>query len=63
MKKTCLLAFFNDFHEPQLLSYFLSLKEFSMLESSALKALSIFRRCSTVLQLWMTVEWSRLPIS
>ena len=43
--------------------YFFSLKEFSMLEISAEKALSIFRRCSTALQLWMTVEWSRLPIS
>lgn len=44
-------------------NYFLSLKEFSMLEISAWKARSIFRRCSMALQLWMTVEWSRLPMS
>ena len=43
--------------------YFLSLKEFSMLEISAWKAWSTFSRCSMALQLWMTVEWSRLPIN
>ena len=43
--------------------YFFSLKEFSMLEISSRKALSTLRRCSIVLQEWITVEWSRPPIS
>ena len=45
------------------LGYFFSLKEFSMLEISSRKALSTLRRCSIVLQEWITVEWSRPPIS
>ena len=43
--------------------YFFSLKEFSMLEISSRKALSTLRRCSIVLQEWITVEWSRPPMS
>ena len=43
--------------------YDFNLNEFSMLLSSSWKALSTFSRCSMVLQLWITVEWSRFPMS
>ena len=46
-----------------IIRYFFNLKEFSMLLISAMNALSTFNRFSMVLQLWITVEWSRLPIN
>ena len=43
--------------------YCFNLKEFSMPWSSARKSLSAIMRFSTCVQLWITVEWSRLPTS
>lgn len=48
---------------PHFITYFFNLKEFSILLSSAENDLSTFSRCSTVEQLWITVEWSLPPIN
>ena len=50
-------------HPENRVNYLLSLKAFSILVISSLNFLSSFMRCSTWVQLWMTVEWSLPPTS
>lgn len=45
------------------LFYLFSLNEFSMLVISSMKSLSVVMRWLTLVQLWITVEWSLPPSS